>query len=801
MIKPKKDVSQFHNGRKKPEVLAPAGSFDALKAAVYAGADAIYMGGMQFGARAFAENFDEEQLLSAIDFAHLHGCRIYLTVNTLLKEKEIREELIPYLLPFYRRGLDALIVQDFGVFCAVKKAFPDLALHVSTQMGILHEAGARKMKELGAARVVPGRELSLEEIEKLTAIPGLEVECFVHGALCYCYSGQCFLSSRIGGRSGNRGRCAQPCRLSYQLEDGRNLHLLSPKDMMTLDLLPQLCAAGIDSFKIEGRMKKPEYVAAVTKVYRKYVDMVYEEVPYKVEDSDRMLLMQMYNRGGFHEGYYQTHNGAKMMEIRRPNHHGVLIGTIKDIMKNTILFRTEQNLYPGDVIEIRTGKEEITLTCPEEKQAGDFVELRGRQLRQLRKNMPLYRMKSPHLIAQLLEEITEQEKIPITGSCRMVLDTPAEFTLATPDGSCTVTVYKDIVTKAEKQPLTKEQIRKTLGQMGTTEFTLQDMKLEAEEGIFYSVKGLKELRREAVDALKKAMLLPARRQVSEAVPFSFKEERKITPSEKCMVVQVSTREQAEKIAHRKQVAAVIVPAGLLGQLPDDLFSGKEVYVALPHMFRSYAGKEEQYKKQILRSDGILVSSMDAYAFVSTFCQSHKVKKKLIFDDTIYQYNTVSRMAYQSDLAQYDDLTLAYTVLPVELSIREWEALSVTEGLLKVYGKSLMMTSAQCVKKTLGHCDAAGGVTRIKDRKGKTYLVVHHCDRCDTELLEEEPLSLSGCREKIGTRGYSGILLSFTTEQPEQIEAILTAFEKEYLQKREDFVPVSGNRGHAFSTID
>ncbi len=801
MIKQKKDVSQFHNGRKKPEVLAPAGSFDALKAAVYAGADAIYMGGMQFGARAFAENFDEEQLLAAIDFAHLHGCKIYLTVNTLLKEKEIREELIPYLLPFYRRGLDALIVQDFGVFCAVKEAFPDLALHVSTQMGILHEAGARKMKELGAARVVPGRELSLEEIKKLTAIPGLEVECFVHGALCYCYSGQCFLSSRIGGRSGNRGRCAQPCRLSYQLEDGRNLHLLSPKDMMTLDLLPQLCAVGIDSFKIEGRMKKPEYVAAVTKVYRKYVDMVYEEVPYKVEDSDRMLLMQMYNRGGFHEGYYQTHNGEKMMEVRRPNHHGVAIGTIKDITKNTILFRTEQNLYPGDVIEIRTGKEEITLTCPEEKQAGALVELRGRQLRQLRKKMPLYRMKSPHLIAQLLEEITKQEKIPIIGSCRMVLDTPAELTLATPDGSCTVTVYKDIVTKAEKQPLTKEQIRKTLGQMGTTEFTLQEMKLEAEEGIFYSVKGLKELRREAVDALKKAMLLPARRQVSEAVPFSFKEERKSAALGKCMLVQVSTREQAEEIAHRKQVAAVIVPAGLLEQLPDDLFSEKEVYVALPHMFRAYAEKEEQYKKQILRADGILVSSMDAYAFVSTFCQSHKGKKKLIFDDTIYQYNTVSRMSYQRDLAQYDDLTLAYTVLPAELSIREWEALSVTEGLLKVYGKSLMMTSAQCVKKTLGHCDAAGGVTRIKDRKGKSYLVMHHCDRCDTELLEEEPLSLSGCREKIDTRCYSGILLSFTTEQPEQMEAILTAFEKEYLQKREDFVPVSGNRGHAFSTID
>ena len=245
------------------EILAPAGSFECLKAAVCAGADAVYVGGSRFGARAYADNFKEAELLEALDYVHLHGRKLYLTVNTLLKEQEIGD-LAGFLLPYYRQGLDGVIVQDFGAGEQIRNCFPDLELHASTQMTVTGAAGAAFLKEHGYVRVVPARELSLKEIRHIKEETGMEVECFVHGALCYCYSGQCLLSSMIGGRSGNRGQCAQPCRLPYSVEGGKSGDLLSLKDLCTIDLLPELLKAGIDSFKIEGRMKQPDYVYRVT---------------------------------------------------------------------------------------------------------------------------------------------------------------------------------------------------------------------------------------------------------------------------------------------------------------------------------------------------------------------------------------------------------------------------------------------------------------------------------------------------------------------------------------------------------
>lgn len=256
---------------KKVEILAPAGSYECLKAAVLAGADAVYIGGAMFGARAYAKNLSEEELLEAIDYVHVHGRKLYLTVNTLLKDQEL-EQLYDYLLPYYLRGLDGVIVQDIGVVGYIQEHFPKLPVHASTQMTITGAYGAEVMKRQGLTRVVPARELSLEEVREIKHKTGLEVECFVHGAMCYCYSGQCLLSSMIGGRSGNRGQCAQPCRLPYHLGDGKTSDLMSLKDMCTIDLLPELIEAGIDSFKIEGRMKQPEYVYTVVSIYRKYAE-------------------------------------------------------------------------------------------------------------------------------------------------------------------------------------------------------------------------------------------------------------------------------------------------------------------------------------------------------------------------------------------------------------------------------------------------------------------------------------------------------------------------------------------------
>ena len=309
---------------KKLEVLAPAGSFESLRAAVNAGADAVYMGGSRFGARAYAQNPEGENLLAAIDYAHLHGVRLYLTVNTLLKTRELEQELYDYLLPCYEHGLDAVLVQDMGVLKAVREWFPDLPVHASTQMTLNGVGGVKVLKELGAERAVLSRELSLNEIAVISRETGMELETFVHGALCYCYSGQCLFSSILGGRSGNRGRCAQPCRLAYSAVDekGKSLTgeqtLLSPKDICALDLIPEIAKAGVYSLKIEGRMKRPEYTAGVVRIYRKYVDqyLQYGEENYKVAEADRRELLLLFNRDGFSEGYYRQHNGKNMMALK-----------------------------------------------------------------------------------------------------------------------------------------------------------------------------------------------------------------------------------------------------------------------------------------------------------------------------------------------------------------------------------------------------------------------------------------------------------------------------------------------------
>lgn len=302
------------------EVLAPAGSFQTFKAVIEAGADAVYVGGSSFGARAYADNFTEEELLEAIDYAHLRGKKVYLTVNTLLKNKEINDDLYDYLLPFYLKGLDAVLVQDFGALSYIHKAFSDLPIHTSTQMTVTGIEGVRLLQSYGVTRVVMARETSLAEMKKIHEATGMELEAFVHGALCYCYSGQCLFSSLLGGRSGNRGRCAQPCRLAYTVMDEnhkellKDSYILSMKDMCGIRDINELKEAGVYSLKIEGRMKRPEYAAGVVSFYRKYVDSLKP-----VSDSDYNKLKSLGNRCGFTDKYYFDHNAKDMITYEKPN--------------------------------------------------------------------------------------------------------------------------------------------------------------------------------------------------------------------------------------------------------------------------------------------------------------------------------------------------------------------------------------------------------------------------------------------------------------------------------------------------
>ena len=309
---------------KKCELLAPAGSYDVFQACIAAGADAVYMGLPKFSARAYAQNAEEHSYIDAIHYAHLHGKKLYCTINTLLKENELYGELYDTVKPLYEAGLDGVIVQDIGEMRFLHDHFPDLPLHASTQATVVGPDAVPFLRSLGIRRVVPARELDLSEIRAL-ADTGVELECFIHGALCYSYSGQCLFSSLAGGRSGNRGRCAQPCRMKYTVEDenGNVLtkpdegYVLSLKDLNTLKLLPKLLSAGIYSLKIEGRMKKAEYAAGVTSIYRKYLDM--DEQNFKVDPEDERRLFDLFNRQGFTDGFYTKQNSRNMLTLKEPS--------------------------------------------------------------------------------------------------------------------------------------------------------------------------------------------------------------------------------------------------------------------------------------------------------------------------------------------------------------------------------------------------------------------------------------------------------------------------------------------------
>ena len=295
------------------ELLAPAGSLEILKGVIESGADAVYVGGSMFGARAYANNFTEEELLEAIDFAHLRGVKVYLTVNTLIKNSEF-SKLYDYLLPYYKRGLDAVIVQDIGVVKAIHEYFPSMEIHTSTQMTVTGADGVRFLSQFGVTRVVMAREVSLAEMKRIHEETGMELEAFVHGALCYSYSGQCLFSSILGGRSGNRGRCAQPCRLPYTVEGRKDEYILSLKDMCGIKALDKLHDAGVYSLKIEGRMKQLEYACGVVKYYRSYIDSMKP-----VTDADYDRIKALGNRCGFTDRYYFDHNGSDMVTYVKPN--------------------------------------------------------------------------------------------------------------------------------------------------------------------------------------------------------------------------------------------------------------------------------------------------------------------------------------------------------------------------------------------------------------------------------------------------------------------------------------------------
>ena len=778
------------------EILAPAGSMECLKAAIAAGADAVYTGGALFGARAYAHNLTEEELLEAIDYVHLHGRRLYLTVNTLIKDREMEKQMYDYLLPYYRQGLDAVIVQDIGLFRFIRKHFPDLPIHASTQMTLTGVDGAKFLEKEGAQRIVTSRELSMAEVKKIADETELEIESFVHGALCYCYSGQCLFSSFIGGRSGNRGQCAQPCRLLYRTPEAkRPQYLLSLKDICTLELIPEMIESGIYSFKIEGRMKKPEYAAAVAFQYRKYADLYlkyYEECPaeedpaayamkkYRVREEDRQMLLDLYNRGGFHTGYYHTQNGREMISLNRPNHAGVPAVKVLAKKGRNVTAKALTDLYPQDIIELpmRKGREKAdNYTCKDAVRKGMNVQIPVFADTPFKRDEIWMRTRNSILIDTLREEFVNGKiKERICGTFRLYPQEKATLTVKCRDAEITVAGEK--AQEALSQPMSRERIEKQLRKTGNTEFEFSFLKTEIGEKVFLPMQSLNELRREALETLEKVICEKYRRSGEVKDPEEDKTE--LSMEEEVLsgwTASVRTAEQMEVILEEEAIGRIYVDCTMFPRIWEkDSYvewitkvhaAGKEIYLVMPYIFRERTRKQyEAAYNRIFGAgwDGILIANYESFAFL----KEHGYTGRIMTDYNLYEFNQESRKFWK------ENGVFEFTA-PVELTERELQDLRVKDGEVIVYGYLPMMISAGCIQKTTRGCLKKSGQTTITDRYRNPFVVKNECDYCYNILYNYVPLYLGDRMEEVYQIGPGRIRLMFTTERQQEVRQILSAY--------------------------
>lgn len=778
------------------EILAPAGSMECLKAAIAAGADAVYTGGALFGARAYAHNLTEEELLEAIDYVHLHGRRLYLTVNTLIKDREMEKQMYDYLLPYYRQGLDAVIVQDIGLFRFIRKHFPDLPIHASTQMTLTGVDGAKFLEKEGAQRIVTSRELSMAEVKKIADETELEIESFVHGALCYCYSGQCLFSSFIGGRSGNRGQCAQPCRLLYRTPEAkRPQYLLSLKDICTLELIPEMIESGIYSFKIEGRMKKPEYAAAVAFQYRKYADLYlkyYEECPaeedpaayamkkYRVREEDRQMLLDLYNRGGFHTGYYHTQNGREMISLNRPNHAGVPAVKVLAKKGRNVTAKALTDLYPQDIIELpmRKGREKAdNYTCKDAVRKGMNVQIPVFADTPFKRDEIWMRTRNSTLIDTLREEFVNGKiKERICGTFRLYPQEKATLTVKCRDAEITVAGEK--AQEALSQPMSRERIEKQLRKTGNTEFEFSFLKAEIGEKVFFPMQSLNELRREALETLEKVICEKYRRSGEVKDPEEDKTE--LSMEEEILsgwTASVRTAEQMEVILEEEAIGRIYADCTMFPRIWEkDSYvewitkvhaAGKEIYLVMPYIFRERTRKQyEAAYNRIFGAgwDGILIANYESFAFL----KEHGYTGRIMTDYNLYEFNQESRKFWK------EKGVFEFTA-PVELTERELQDLRVKDGEVIVYGYLPMMISAGCIQKTTRGCLKKSGQTTITDRYRNPFVVKNECDYCYNILYNYVPLYLGDRMEEVYQIGPGRIRLMFTTERQQEVRQILSAY--------------------------
>lgn len=729
---------------KKIELLAPAGDLETLKVAIQAGANAVYLAGKQFGARSFSPNFTENELKEAVIYAHLRCAKIYVTVNTIVYQDEW-SNLMTYISFLYQIGVDALIVQDLGVLRYIRRQYPDFEVHASTQMNIYHPKGAQFLKDIGVKRVVLARETSVEQIASIAKM-GIEVEIFIHGALCFASSGNCLMSYAIGGRSGNRGQCAQPCRKRYTLLENqraisKKISLLSMKDLNTLAYMKKIVQSGACSLKIEGRMKSKTYVHCVVRSYRQALDAIekgqYEQLS-QIEQTD---LYTVFNRQ-FTKGYALHETNRQLTNITDVNHQGSFLGKVTRVQPNEIQISLSAPLFTKDAIRIK-GKNEIGfvvstfyVNCEKREVAYPGEIVRILLTHKVSVGAQVVKTQS-YSLQQELENNMKEDAVRISIDAHLCVQLHSPLSLMLTDGVHQVIAQEEVQEEIAKQPISESFLLEKLDKFKDTSFILCNRSIEYDDKTYVSIKSLNAVRRKAIDALNQAILADQLRYVQPYIePY---------------IDEIPRKFQIEAIVHTKEQAKVCKKWGI-----ETIYTDYESSLQNYNRLNEIAGEEGlvhnlgQFENGRVASPYMNVVNQEAVIFLAHFGMQ-----------CVYLSNELS-------IEQICHFQVRQ--MPVDIGVM-------------LYGRMDVMVTQHClISKLKGYeekyCGACNGQYALEDEYGNQFPVIPDKKHgCSLRILDYRVRNWIHLKRRLEKQGIHRFLLVFTTETKEEIQQILSQVDK------------------------
>lgn len=782
---------------KNLELLAPVGSFESLKAAVQNGANAVYLGGKEFSARASANNFDRQELIEAVKYAHIRACKVFVTVNTLIKQDEV-EEFIEYIKFLYEIQVDALIVQDIGMARLIKREIADFEIHASTQMSAHSLDDVRYLEKVGFKRVVLARELNIDEIKYITDNCKADIEVFVHGALCVCYSGQCLMSSVLGTRSGNRGRCAQPCRQKYRLynidEDKyietKGDYLLSPRDLNTVENIGKIIDSNVLSLKIEGRMKRPEYVATVVSAYRDAISNYIKNKNEKVDSQRIEELYTIFNRK-FTNGYILGEVGSDVMNSNKPNNRGLYIGKVISYNPKSkrLKIKLEKTLKKGDGLNIGGGTVGRIIKGREISdyaRAGEVVEID--YLSKLASGTEIFKTSDGMLIDRVrksYEEDKEYIKIPIKAKLEVALGKVVKLTLEDFDGNIVSVSGEKEAEKAIKVALSSEKAEKQISKMGDTPYILREFKSSIEDGVSIAISELNNVRRKAVEKLSEKRILVDR---SEANINNIEKTNSIKQvfdeSDDSLKVNVSCKNIAQlKSAVKKNIDTIYYKDvySLNEAIEIAKENSKKIAFYMPRIIRN---AEDNIYRALEKVEKSNIEYMEAFR-VSNYGEIERIKEKypdkkikisswmnVINDESIKYYNSVNA----------DTICLSQEVSLMQIRNISDEVKRRSNLEYLVYGHTEMMISEYCpmgvltkdCKKNKREAICSKSIYALESSDGERFRLSQD-ENCRTTIFSDETVCLLEEVEELYEEGIKNIELAFYFEDEEETLKVIEKF--------------------------